>query len=151
VIAFRVHGIPAPQGSKRHVGNGVMVESSKKVKPWREAVKGAAVEAQAGALAANLWDLRCEPLQVRVTFVLPRPKGHYGTGRNANLLKRSAPHSPAVKPDIDKLISSTLDAIGEAGIWRDDAQVAEIHAAKTYGDMPGAHIRIRPLAQEATA
>lgn len=28
-----VHGIPAPQGSKRHVGNGVLLESSKMVKP----------------------------------------------------------------------------------------------------------------------
>jgi hypothetical protein len=25
-------GDPAPQGSKRHVGNGVMIEASKKVK-----------------------------------------------------------------------------------------------------------------------
>ena len=30
-----VPGIPAPQGSKRHVGHGVMVESSARVKSWR--------------------------------------------------------------------------------------------------------------------
>ena len=34
-VSFNVIGIPGAQGSKRHVGNGVMVESSKKVKPWR--------------------------------------------------------------------------------------------------------------------
>ena len=44
VITIRVYGTPAPQGSKRHVGRGVMVESSKKVKPWREAVKQAALD-----------------------------------------------------------------------------------------------------------
>lgn len=33
-IGFHVIGLPAPQGSKKHVGHGVMVESSKKVKPW---------------------------------------------------------------------------------------------------------------------
>lgn len=31
---FSVLGLPAPQGSKTHVGEGRMVESSKRVKPW---------------------------------------------------------------------------------------------------------------------
>lgn len=35
-------GAPAPQGSKRHVGRGVLIESSSKVRPWRETVKAAA-------------------------------------------------------------------------------------------------------------
>ena len=35
-------GDPAPQGSKSHVGNGVMIESSKRVKPWRRQVAAAA-------------------------------------------------------------------------------------------------------------
>ena len=40
MTTFHITGItPAPQGSKRHVGNGRMVESSAKVKPWREAVR----------------------------------------------------------------------------------------------------------------
>ena len=38
MITFHVSGTPAPQGSKRHVGGGRMIESSKKVEPWREAV-----------------------------------------------------------------------------------------------------------------
>ena len=41
-LTFRVYGTPAPQGSKRHVGRGVMVESSKKVAPWRQDVVAAA-------------------------------------------------------------------------------------------------------------
>ena len=36
-ITLTVRGLPAPQGSKRHIGRGVMVESSKRVKPWRDA------------------------------------------------------------------------------------------------------------------
>ena len=31
MIEIKVIGLPAPQGSKRHVGHGVMIESSKKV------------------------------------------------------------------------------------------------------------------------
>lgn len=45
MIEITVHGLPAPQGSKRHVGRGVMVESSKNVKPWRSAVVWAAISA----------------------------------------------------------------------------------------------------------
>ena len=37
MIEIKVIGLPAPQGSKRHVGHGVMIESSNNVKPWREA------------------------------------------------------------------------------------------------------------------
>lgn len=48
VVEFFVPGRPAPQGSKRHVGHGIMVESSRDLGPWRERV----------ALAANPADLR---------------------------------------------------------------------------------------------
>ena len=40
-LRINVLGTPAPQGSKRHVGRGIMVESSRLVGPWREAVKAA--------------------------------------------------------------------------------------------------------------
>jgi len=42
--SFTVWGIAAPQGSKRHVGNGVMLESSDRVRPWRQDVRFAALE-----------------------------------------------------------------------------------------------------------
>ena len=42
---FEVIGTePAPQGSKRYLGNGRFVEASKKLEPWRRAV-AEAVEA----------------------------------------------------------------------------------------------------------
>ena len=40
MIEIVVYGQPAPQGSKRLVGK-VMLESSKKVQPWRQDVKQA--------------------------------------------------------------------------------------------------------------
>ena len=39
VVTIKVSGEPAPQGSKRHVGGGRMIEASKKLPPWREAVR----------------------------------------------------------------------------------------------------------------
>lgn len=135
-LVFRVHGIPAPQGSKRHVGNGIMVESSKRVKPWREAVKWAALDAGVEQLDG--------PVEVRVTFHFPRPKSHYRTGRNAGVLRDDAPGFVTSRPDIDKILRSTLDALGEAGCWRDDAQVALVWTVKAYDSQPGAFIIVRP-------
>ena len=44
-LAFPVIGTPAAQGSKRHLGNGVLVEQSKNVTPWRNTVAAAAHQA----------------------------------------------------------------------------------------------------------
>jgi Holliday junction resolvase RusA-like endonuclease len=146
VITIRVHGIPAPQGSKRHVGNGRMVESSKAVGPWREAVRQEAQAALVGT--ADGWDI--SPLIVYVVFVLPRPKGHYGTGRNAGQVKPSAPKYPAGRPDLDKLERAVLDGLTAGGVWRDDSQVAFLMAGKVYADEvpPGAVIQVEPCAWE---
>ena len=145
VLQLAVVGIPAPQGSKRHVGHGVMVESSKKVKPWRDAVRGQ---------AADAWGYRSldEPVHVRMVFTFARPVSHYRTGRNAALLRDSAPTAPAGMPDLSKLIRSTEDALTDAGVWRDDARVVAVSACKVYAgehpdalDTPGAVIRVYVL------
>lgn len=143
-IVITVHGTPAPQGSKRHVGNGRMIEMSKRVKPWRLAVEHAADEAMAGRPGFPLQG----PLAVRVTFALTRPKGHYGTGRNAGKLKLSAPAYPSSMPDLDKLLRSTFDALTMVRAWTDDGQVARVTTAKIYAgrdDIPGAVIEIRQM------
>lgn len=122
-----VYGLPVSQGSKRHVGHGIMVESSKRLKPWREDIRQAVLER-----VVRQGEFGFGPLDVHLTFTLPRPKSHYRTGRNAHLLRDSAPVAPAVRPDIDKLARAVLDAIGSAGYWADDSQVVRLTAEKTY-------------------
>lgn len=116
MIEFECYGSPAPQGSKRHVGGGRMIESSKKVKPWREAVKWAAVEARRGASPLE------GALSVLLVFTLPKPQSAPKTRKTW----------PSKKPDIDKLIRSTFDALTDAGIWIDDAQVVSLLARKVF-------------------
>jgi crossover junction endodeoxyribonuclease RusA len=134
-LSLFVPGHPAPQGSKRHVGNGRMIESSKALKPWRESIRWA-VLAERGES-----ELKTGPVGVLLTFVMPRP---------ASTPKRRTP--PAVKrPDIDKLARALLDAIGSAGIWTDDSQVTELWATKRLaeiGETPGVHITVRTLVPE---
>lgn len=127
MITFHVSGTPAPQGSKRHVGGGRMIESSKKVKPWREAV--------ARVASAHLLD---EPLdghlRVIIRFELPAPmKSRFG-------------NRPAGPPDIDKLVRSTLDGLTTSRLIVDDARIVALTATKHWAsDVPGAEITIERL------
>lgn len=142
-LVVEVLGTPAPQGSKRHVGRGILVESSAKVRPWREAVKHAALEVlrvgpddEYGQALRDCWPFGSDPVEVRVVFRLPRPRAHFRTGRRSDELREDAPRMVGGRPDLDKLLRSTLDALGEAGVWRDDAQVARVSAVKVYADGP---------------
>ena len=72
---------------------------------------------------------------------MPRPKGHYRTGKNALILRKNAPEHPTTKPDATKLLRSTEDAL--TGIlWKDDAQIWCQNVTKTYGECPGAQIQV---------
>lgn len=140
-INIVAYGRPAPQGSKKHVGNGRMVEMSKHVKPWRDDVKAAAdrfIESQ--RVRGQTWVPLDAPLVLRMVFTVPKP---------ASAPKRRRTW-PATMPDLSKLIRSTEDALTAAGIWRDDARVVEYaRAAKVYPgedpealDAPGVRIHV---------
>ena len=82
-------------------------------------------------------------IHLDMVFVLPRPKGHYGTGRNAGKVKDSAPKYPKGRPDIDNYIKFSMDCINGMGkVWKDDSQVVSINALKRYGENPRTEIEI---------
>jgi crossover junction endodeoxyribonuclease RusA len=136
---FFVPGIPAPQGSKRHVGRGVLVESSKQLKPWRLDVTATA--RQAWADRAPL-----EHAAIDMEFVFPRPKSHYRTGKRASELRDDAPRHHTVKPDIDKLARAVLDALTWAAVLRDDSRVHTLTVGKRYGQDTGVTVTIEDIA-----
>lgn len=143
-LAFNVNGIPGAQGSKRHVGHGVMVESSAKVKPWRSDVKAAA---EAALIASDTWERATGPVHATLYFRFPRPKSHYRTGRNAHLLRDDAPAYITSRGagDIDKLLRSSYDALTASGAIADDSLIVSVNAIKIYCDdatAPGAHIKL---------
>jgi Holliday junction resolvase RusA-like endonuclease len=65
-------------------------------------------------------------------FVLARPRSHYGTGRNADRLRATAPAWPCSRPDATKLLRAVEDALTGV-VWRDDGQVVVQTARKVYG------------------
>jgi crossover junction endodeoxyribonuclease RusA len=128
---------PAPQGSKRHVGGGVMIESCKAVKPWRLLVAQSAIAARVPLLRG--------PVRLSLVFLFPRPAGHY---RKNGTLKPSAPAYHAVKPDGSKLQRSTEDALSGLVI-EDDARIVGTVWDKRYcvgSERPGALITVIQLA-----
>ena len=85
------------------------------------------------------------PLRVDLEFFMPRPKGHYGTGKNAGKLKlRFQGLHHTKKPDIDNLRKLVMDAM--TGVfWRDDSLVCEGATVKQYSDRPRTEIYIKTL------
>ena len=136
-VVIEVHGTPAPQGSKIRNRYGAVYESNRNVAPWREAIRA---EAQRQVLVPLAGPVLC-----RITFRMPRPKGHYGTGRNAGQVRNGAPEFPASKPDIDKLARAVLDGLTDGGAWKDDSQVVTLIVHKVYAQAsapPGCWIRL---------
>lgn len=133
-VTFFVPGRPAPQGSKKHVGGGRMVETSPYLKRWR-----AAVTTTAQVVVPAAWDTTA-PMTAEVIFYLPRPKKHYGAGRNADL-RGDAPDLHTCRPDVDKLLRAVLD--GCTGVlWGDDSQIVTVHGGKAWASPDAAGARV---------
>lgn len=124
-FACSVFGTPAPQGSKsafrnQFTGRIQQVESSKKVKPWREAVRSTVADAL--QLVEDWRPLDC-PLELDMVFTLAKP---------ASAPKRRRTW-PMRTPDLSKLARSTEDALKDAGLYADDARIVRYRTlAKVY-------------------
>ncbi|HEY3021857.1 MAG TPA: RusA family crossover junction endodeoxyribonuclease [Solirubrobacteraceae bacterium] len=145
VLSFDVLGRPATAGSKKAIaikrkgeftGKVAVIDDARRGKPWREAVQAAAIHAVADQMPRGAQDgswFGGGALLLTVVFFLRRPKSHFGTGRNARQLKPSAPRYPTTTPDCTKMIRAVEDALTGV-IWRDDAQVVQTLAVKSYTD-----------------
>jgi crossover junction endodeoxyribonuclease RusA len=126
----------APQGSKRHVGNGRLVEmSGNALKAYRAGVALAAKQQTRGSVMTG-------PVGVAVTFTFKRPQKHYLRGE----LRIDAPRCcyPAKRGDVDKLLRSTLDAL-TGPVFADDAQVITVTGTVLWGDADQTEILVSEI------
>ena len=146
LIEFFVAGVPATSGSKTGFYNPkikrvIMVPANKKQKPWMAYVRAVAVEYYSGPPITG-------PIKLHLNFFLPRPKSHYGSGKNHEQVKASAPEYPQGRPDRLKLARAVEDALTSI-IWRDDSQVVDGNTIKLYCDnarpTPGVYITIQEI------
>lgn len=135
-----IPGTPQPQGSKRVFRSGYMTEDNPKLKPWRA---DAITYLQSAAEAYDAATVPITtPVSVEATFYYSRPASHFGTGRNADRLKASAPTYKHTTPDLDKLARALGDALTQAGILRDDALIVRWTLVKRWADVPYTEVRI---------
>ncbi|MEM3169948.1 MAG: RusA family crossover junction endodeoxyribonuclease [Candidatus Nitrosotenuis sp.] len=112
----------------------MVTDANRRLRDWRQAVTFALQAWQGGVLEG--------PLELRLSFVLTRPK--------------SAPKSAywvAKRPDLVKLARAVEDAC-RGVVMRDDAQVASLRAEKRYalpGEPTGVVIEAVPLQSPARA
>lgn len=125
-LSIAVTGRPAPQGSHGLGSAGQFLDSSPYLAAWRQAVKIAAWRScsQVGIPPSALpaFGPGVPVIFERITFYLA-PEQCRAEGTDA----------PVGKPDIDKLLRATLDALGgahdpraHARLYADDSQVVSV-------------------------
>lgn len=139
-LTVLIPGVPQQQGSKKHVGRGIMIEANQRLAPWR----ADAIAAIRAAMGPD-WTPLDGPLHLKARFIFARPVSHYGTGRNTGQLKPSAPLWKTTAPDLDKLLRAVDDALTQAGAWRDDARLVAVNSTKMWGDYPHTVLTVRTL------
>jgi Holliday junction resolvase RusA-like endonuclease len=95
------------------------------------------------------WPLTEDPVVVRVTCLFARSKKHYGSGRNATVLKDTAPLYPVTKADVDKLARHILDSL-TGSVIKDDKQVIDLSIVKRYvedDEQPRTTVEVEDVAQ----
>lgn len=135
-IEFFVAGNPATQGSKRMVrtrrGRTLMIDSCKRLKPWREQVA-----ACARAAGVRLID---GDVAVRIVARWERPAAH----RRKDGTLRPCASARAGKADCDKVARAICDAL--AGVaYENDRQVAALSVERVWcidGESEGATITV---------
>lgn len=140
MIHFTVYGSPKPAGSKRAFvagGRAIVVDANPASKPWKQQITETAL-AQVEAFDYPKPRYPDGPVVLRMRFTLRRPKAHYGTGANANVLKRDAPYFHTGKPDALKLARAVEDALSGV-VYRDDGQTIVV-AWKVYGTTEGVEV-----------
>ena len=132
-LSLFIPGVPKTAGSKRafpiwkgrkgetrtFTGRTVLVDTTGDAgKRWRADVRSAVMAER------KVLPIETGSLTVHMTFLMPRPKSHYGTGKNANVLKDTAPkaYEHLQDPDALKLARAVEDALTGV-LWKDDNQL----------------------------
>ncbi len=82
-------------------------------------------------------------ISMTIEVYIDRPKSHFGTGRNSDKVKESAPAYPISRPDLDNYIKFVFDALNGV-FYKDDSQVVHTESIKEYSTEPKTIVRIYP-------
>jgi len=143
MITFFVPGIPVAKGSakafyNKHTGRAIVSQTNReRQRPWASMISVCAQNTGCQVYGGGV--------SLSLLFIMPRPKSHYGTGKNSQNLKMSAPTFHTSTPDLDKLIRCVKDAL-KGIVYKDDSQVCKMtEVVKAYGEAPGVQITVEEV------
>lgn len=141
-VVLRVFGDTQPAGSKKAfmppgARYPVVVDANPKAAGWKKQIGRACAEQYGGPFLEGA-------LAMTIRFYKPRPQNHFRTGKHAGLLKDSAPLRPTTAPDVDKNARGVLDGL-QGQLYRNDAQVVDMHASKHFGEPARVEIEVSVL------
>ena len=135
-LAFTVYGTPIPQGSMKAFRRGkkiIVTSDNAKLKPWRHTVTECAV---AEVMRQGFVRIqRPHAAHMEVTYFFERPKSYRHPDKTT-------------KPDLDKLLRATKDALSGVA-FDDDSQVTRAVIEKKFGAPARAEIVVSTVEQRA--
>lgn len=132
-VSFFVPGNPAAKGRPRFVRATGRIYTPAETMKSEENIRLHAARAMDGRALVD------QPVELRViTYHLP-PKSR--TKAEKALPWRDF---KGTRSDLDNHVKAAMDALNGV-VWKDDALVASIHAAKVFADTPGMRISVHPL------
>lgn len=125
-VKFTIKGNPVPKGRPRVVMKGryPVTYTPEKTRIWEEYV-------QVSSLPYKPIEFMEGPLRMKLRFIFVKPKS----------AKREYPN---IKPDIDNLAKSIMDAL-EGVFYKNDSQVVDEVLSKRYGNVAMVKVEIEEL------
>jgi Holliday junction resolvase RusA-like endonuclease len=125
---FTFHVIPTAKGRPHFVRKTGIAYTPKKTRDAEADLRWMIAAEWVGKMGMS--PLECA-LSVTATFHVNRP---------SSVKPWKRPY-PTVKPDLDNLLKLLKDAANKI-IWKDDAQIVELHVLKLYSDRPRIELKI---------
>ena len=128
-IAMRFDTMP-PKHTAQHKG-AFVIRGTEKIRFYTKASVRIEAENVVAQIVQQLpvgWLPLDGPLAVDVKFVYPYRKSE---PMKRTIEGRELPHDKA--PDLDNLAKGLLDAATTAQVWKDDAQLCDVHLHKRWG------------------
>lgn len=139
VLTFEIPGQPIAKQRHRTSGKRTYNPQSEIERAVQWEIKK---QLQAG------YELIKTPLILAIDAYFPRPASHYGTGKNVDKLKPSAPKYHTNKPDHDNIIKFYMDCMNKL-VFEDDTQIVAFDRCGklwAHKNAPGCvKIRLREL------
>lgn len=111
-----------PVSLKRHrhrLGGGTYDPSKKEKDEFINCIKNLPIEKMS------------KPISCTLNFYCKRPKNHYKSGKNSNILKESSPKYNINNKDLDNMVKFVLDALNDK-LYIDDSLIFELKCSKLY-------------------